>query len=169
MILALTGFMGSGKSATASVLAERLGWESIDLDAYIEHKAGRSIGEIFNESEEYFRALEIEAVTDIVSLHRLTGEKLILALGGGTFTLEPARVQLLEHCICVYLSAEEETIRKRIGATDSRRPLFDTNHLGGLLHKRTAFYRLAPVTVATDGLTPEQVADKITESLCLTP
>jgi shikimate kinase len=34
-LVALTGFMGSGKSTVGRMLAERLGWRFIDLDSRI--------------------------------------------------------------------------------------------------------------------------------------
>jgi len=166
MIVTLTGFMGCGKTSCAASLAKKLEWEFVDLDAYIEHKTGRKIPDIISESEEYFRALEIEAVTDIVSMHRLTGENVIIALGGGTFSLEPARVQLLEHSSCVWLSAKPDTIRQRISSDISKRPLFDGNNLEEMLQERSKYYSQSPLKIETDGLSPAQVADKIAESLC---
>ena len=41
--LVLVGFMGAGKSTVGRLLAERLGWSFVDVDARIEREAGRSI------------------------------------------------------------------------------------------------------------------------------
>ena len=58
----LIGFMGTGKTSTGRILAQRLGRAFVDLDAAIEEEAGRSIPEIFAAEEEAaFRALEKEA------------------------------------------------------------------------------------------------------------
>src|SRR5271169_5614586 len=58
-IIALTGFMGSGKTTTGRALAELLGWEFVDLDEVIEREAGVSIRELFRErGEEGFRTME---------------------------------------------------------------------------------------------------------------
>ena len=40
--LVLTGFMGAGKSTVGRLLAARLGWEFLDLDAFIESRTGLS-------------------------------------------------------------------------------------------------------------------------------
>ena len=77
--------MGSGKSSVGVRLATCLGYEFIDLDYYIEKKIGLSIDEIFKEQgEDGFRAIEAEALRDVVIMHKLTAENLVLALGGGT-------------------------------------------------------------------------------------
>ena len=43
----LIGFMGTGKTSTGRILAQRLGRAFVDLDTKIEEEAGRSIPEIF--------------------------------------------------------------------------------------------------------------------------
>ena len=47
MLIALTGFMGSGKTTVGRMLAEALGCPFLDLDEMIVQEAGRSIPEIF--------------------------------------------------------------------------------------------------------------------------
>ena len=52
----LIGFMGCGKSTFGKKLAEKIGWNYIDLDNYIESKEVKSIPTIFQENgEKYFR------------------------------------------------------------------------------------------------------------------
>ena len=59
----LTGFMASGKTVIGRLLADRLGWTFIDLDAVIEAEQGTTIRSIFDtRGEEYFRQLETEAI-----------------------------------------------------------------------------------------------------------
>ena len=70
MIVSITGFMGSGKSSVGAELATLLGFEFIDLDCYIEEKIGLSIKDIFEmQGEEGFRAIEAEALRDVVVMH----------------------------------------------------------------------------------------------------
>ncbi|MBR4789201.1 MAG: shikimate kinase, partial [Bacteroidales bacterium] len=42
--------MGSGKTSTGKVLAERLGWPFADLDELVAEVAGKTVSEIFEES-----------------------------------------------------------------------------------------------------------------------
>ena len=50
--IALIGFMGTGKTAVAKILAEKLGKELVELDRLIELKAGKSIPNIFQQQGE---------------------------------------------------------------------------------------------------------------------
>jgi shikimate kinase len=43
MRIYLTGFMGAGKTTVGRELAERLGWEFVDLDADVEARAGATV------------------------------------------------------------------------------------------------------------------------------
>ena len=59
--IALIGYRGTGKTTVAGQLATRLDCDWIDADAEIERRAGKSIGDIFDElGEQAFRDLEAE-------------------------------------------------------------------------------------------------------------
>ncbi|HEY4381480.1 MAG TPA: shikimate kinase [Acidobacteriaceae bacterium] len=77
--LVLTGFMGAGKTTVGRMLAERLGWEFVDLDAAIETAAGQTVSQIFAaHGEAHFRKLESQALAA-----ELGRKNIVLALGGG--------------------------------------------------------------------------------------
>ena len=46
-VVCLTGFMGSGKSTVARLLARQIGWPHVDLDRRIVEAANQTIPEIF--------------------------------------------------------------------------------------------------------------------------
>src|SRR5687767_15405461 len=57
--VALTGFMGVGKSSVARHLSMLLDCERIDLDAYIEEREGRKIHEIIDKDGlSFYREIE---------------------------------------------------------------------------------------------------------------
>ena len=67
MTVALTGFMGCGKSSVGRELSMLLGIPLVDLDKYIVDKAGKSIPDIFAESgEQGFRDIETEALKEVL-------------------------------------------------------------------------------------------------------
>ena len=141
--------MGSGKSSTGKALAALLGWEHIDLDSYIEAKIGLDPeGIISRDGEVRFRAIEAEALRDVVTMHQLTGENLILSLGGGTVMTTSVRHLIFGQTKCVYLKTSGEELRRR--RADGRWPA-----------ERVSVYEQAPVTVDTDGKTPQEVAELI--------
>lgn len=149
-IISLTGFMGSGKSTVGRALAESLSWDFVDLDAYVEHKAGRSIPEVVAECEERFRAMEAEAVRDVVVMHEITGTNMVLALGGGTFCNPVVRAYLLAHTRTVYLKVSFATAAARVAACPAVRPLW-TDEAESLYLSRLPVYEKAAHTVDAEG------------------
>lgn len=163
MIISLCGFMGSGKSTTGKCLAEMLGYDFVDLDGYIEHKKGSPAGEIIRkEGESSFRAVEAECLRDVIIMHQLTGESMVLALGGGTVTIGSVQDLIFGQTTCVWLKASMDSIRARLGMDTGSRPLFSE----GLLEERTPLYSRAGYAVDTDGMSPEEVAQSIRLLIC---
>lgn len=159
MIVSLTGFMGAGKSTVGARLATLLGYDFVDLDAYIEHKKGMSIADIFgSEGEETFRALEVEALRDVVIMHRLTDTGLVVALGGGTVCTRDALRIILEDTVCIYLKAGFPTLEDRLRNSREQRPLLEQGE--ALLEQRKELYETAPECISTDALSIEEVAEQ---------
>lgn len=165
MIIALTGFMGCGKTTVGKTLASRLGWPFIDLDLYIEKREGALVREIFSDKgEEVFRAIERDAVREVIDLNK--DGNLILSLGGGTILNEDSRELILKSTCCVYLKAGASTIRENLSpAGIAKRPLLAGNGIDELLEKRAPVYGKAQITVETDGLTPMEIAEIIVHSI----
>ncbi|MGM9788246.1 MAG: shikimate kinase [Candidatus Cryptobacteroides sp.] len=163
MIIGLTGFMGSGKSSVGARLAARLNFEFIDLDRYIEEKIGLSIPEIFAlEGENSFRAIEAEALRDVVVMHQLTHKDLVLSLGGGTITIAGVRQLILEDMLCIYLKAEISTLKKRLETEMECRPLLKEEvAMERLLQERSKLYESVPYSLCTDGKSLEEVEEEL--------
>jgi len=86
--LALTGFMGVGKTSVASHLEQITGCRRFDLDTLIEESTGKKIAEIIDaDGIDAFRQVETEALKKV--LERSQG--CILSLGGGTWTVAANR------------------------------------------------------------------------------
>lgn len=163
MIISLCGFMGSGKSATGRCLADMLGYDFTDLDLYVEHKKGLPVGEIIrNEGLQAFRAVEAECLRDVITMHQLTGEDLVLALGEGTVTITPVQDLIFGQTRCVWLRTSVDSIRARLGGDMSSRPPFSA----GLMEERIPIYSRAEFAVCTDGKSPREVAQDIRLLIC---
>jgi len=158
MVIALTGFMGSGKSCVGRTLARRLGLRFVDLDTEIERRSGRSIASIFENGEAAFRSVELDTLRAVLS--RGKGDSYVLALGGGTFTIPQARDLLLSETVSVYLKASPEFLIGRAGRRTAARPLLDANALN-LYRSRESDYEKAAFTVDVEGKTPQKIADEI--------
>ncbi len=161
-LVVLIGPPGAGKSAVGPLLADRLGVEFRDTDAEVGAAAGKPVGDIFIENgEAAFRELERSAVGTALGALRDRGG--VLALGSGA-VLDAGISSLLDGLPIIYLSAGFGTVARRIGL-DRPRVVVPGNPRGRLramLDERDAIYqRLAAVTVPTDDLDPDEVADQI--------
>lgn len=152
--------MGSGKTSVGSLLADSLGCPFIDLDEVVTKKAGRSIPDIFKaDGEAGFRKLEAEALEKTVA--KYAGSPAVLALGGGSVTL-PGAVQLLQQkTLCIYLKASPETLRPRLEGGAEARPLAVEGWEERLASREALYEESAHITLETDGLAPEEIADEI--------
>lgn len=171
MLITLTGFMGSGKTTVGKVLADFLGCPFYDLDALVVKKAGRSIPEIFADGgEAAFRTLEAKVLRQAVE--KYAESTAILSLGGGTLGTPASARLVAEKTTCIYLRASLDTLAARLAPEAAGRPLLRgapdlRERIAALLAGREDVYAsIAHVTVDTDGLSPEQIADEIVIS-CL--
>ncbi|RIH87961.1 Shikimate kinase [Calidithermus terrae] len=163
--IALTGFMGVGKSRIGRELARELMLHFIDLDGYIERETGLSIPDIFTHlGEETFRRLESEAVAELVQK-----DYLVLSLGGGTFTRPENRERLLARGPVIALWASPETILERVSRRPGQRPLLmDADPLARirqLMEQRQEIYRQATIHASTDGREVHDVVQELIEKL----
>jgi len=117
--------MGSGKSTVGRLLAERVGAVFIDLDVRIERLFGRTIGELFEAGEPYFRACERQALASLVQEPAFAAQHVVVATGGG-IVLDPANRQTMAaHGTVVHLDVPLDELIARLEAPDARavRPL----------------------------------------------
>ncbi|WP_055107536.1 shikimate kinase [Paenibacillus ihumii] len=155
----LVGMMGTGKSTVGAVVAERSGYRLIDLDQRIEEEAGCTIPELFaNQGESYFRDLESALLRKVLQ----EGE-VVLATGGGAVLREENRSVMLENGWVAALTADLESILKRVGE-DPNRPLLAggaRERLTVLLKERKHAYDFAHIKIDTSGKSPDTLASEI--------
>jgi len=160
--IALIGFMGTGKTAVGKALAAKLGREFVELDSFIEQKAGKSIPEIFQQDGEIgFRELEIEATKEVSDQ-----KNAIIACGGGAVLNKINIDRLRKECVIVYLTASPEVILKRTSNDKNERPLLKVAdrapQIKELLRFRQPYYeRAADIKIDTSKLNINSVAERI--------
>jgi shikimate kinase len=161
----LVGFMGSGKTTIGKLLAERLGWSFVDLDAEIEAEQHASIPEIFEKcGEAHFRELETEALRKRARMVR-AGRPMVMALGGGAFARPENCAVLEDNGVTVWLDCPFEMAQQRVGA-DANRPLArDPAKFAELYEKRRECYARAEYRVEVTNDDPEITV----EAICALP
>jgi len=152
--------MGSGKTTVGPLIAQKLGWQFVDVDDVIEARAGCTIAELFKrEGEAAFRERERAAIA-----HLAAGDGLVLALGGGAIETEATRDLLLSApgTLLVHLEVALETTLARCRGTEGSRPILaDRANLEARYARRLPLYRTAHVSIAVDALTPHEVAQAV--------
>jgi shikimate kinase len=157
--IALTGFMGAGKSTIGRHLAARLGWKFLDLDTHLEQRSGLTVPQIFSEhGEARFRRLESTALASA-----LAQSSTVIALGGGVPESLTNRL-LLEQTpstFTIFLDAPFPVLFDRCVLQGTARPvLADPDAAQARFAARHPLYtRLAGLTIDTANLTPEQTVE----------
>jgi len=114
MIVALTGFMASGKTTFGRAAAERVGWRFIDLDDVIAQRYGTPAEIFAAEGEARFREIESSMLREAMQ----TDENTVLALGGGT-VLRPDNLQQIKaNATLIWLDTAWDIILSELGNAD---------------------------------------------------
>lgn len=158
-VVVLVGPPGAGKTSVGQLVAELRHVEFRDTDGDVERLAGKPVSEIFlDDGEATFRRWERDAVE--LALKEHAG---VLALGGGAVLDEGTREALRGHRV-VFLDVGLSDAAARVGLNRDRPMLLGNvrSQLHQLLAERRPFYeQVASATVATDGLSPEDVAASV--------
>ncbi len=102
--IALIGMMGSGKTTVGKIIAKKLNKEFFDLDEYIQLKENKTIEELFEIGESYFRNLESKYLKQL-SLKT----NIVIACGGGVVlnSQNIDNLYLKSRVICIERSIDE--------------------------------------------------------------
>ena len=163
--IALTGFMGVGKSSVARHLSQILRSRRVDLDHVIEKREKRQIVEIIDtDGIERYREIETFYLQYVLSQPHTQ----ILSLGGGTWTIAGNRELLKKHgYTSVWLEATFEHCWLNISFSRKERPLArDKQSALKLFEERQKVYCLADwhVNVRSD-YSSRDVARKIADEI----
>jgi shikimate kinase len=159
----LIGYMGSGKTTIGKLLAARLGYSFIDMDAHIEEKQFRNVSQIFAErGEDEFRLLEQKCLHEIADF-----ENVIISTGGGAPCFFDNMEYMNTHGLTIYLKLTATELTDRLETIGvSKRPLL-ANRKGEELRrfiaeglsKREPFYEKANYALSGD-------IDETVEEIC---
>ena len=159
--LVFLGMMGSGKSSIGSLVAKKLKLNFVDIDNEIEENLNLTIKKIFEvKGEDYFRKIEEQ-----VTLKKLKLNSTVISLGGGAFTNDNIRKEILKNHLSFWLNWDDKILLNRI-KNSRKRPLVinatDTE-LIDLIKKRSNIYSKALYEIRCDNLTKSKIVNKIIE------
>jgi shikimate kinase len=165
-IVCLVGFMAAGKSTIGQRLAQRLGWEFVDLDHVIEETERMAVAEIFSRSgQAVFRNAETAALNRVLSEAK---RSTVLAVGGGGFAGKENQALLQDAgAVTVHLDAPIEELWTRANASGApERPLLrDRAAFEALWRSRIEQFRQAHHEYSTAGKDVDTCTREIEESL----
>ena len=157
----LIGMMGSGKTTVGVLAAQILQRPFLDTDAMVMSETGRTIPELFAESEAIFRDAESAAVAAAA-----IASDSVIASGGGSI-LSPDNVTVMEGSgTIVLLEVDAATISERVEINGDRPLLITTEVVHRILSERDDLYHgVAQRTVSTIGRAPQDIAMEV--ALCV--
>jgi len=158
--LVLIGMPGAGKSTVGVLLAKWTARDFVDTDVLIQTSQGRTLQAIVD-TDGYAMLRKIEEGV----LLGLSVRNSVIATGGSAVHSDAAMAHLRTHGILVFLDASLATLESRVHDFGTRgvaiRPgqsfseLFD--------ERRVLYIKHADITITCDGMTHEQVCERIIE------
>jgi shikimate kinase len=165
--IALTGFMGAGKTTTGRLLSEQLGLAFVDVDQEIERVHERSATNLFRElGEANFRDTESEIMMKCLGL-----TDMVVALGGAAVD-SPANQRFLCDCysgLLVFLDGEFEILVRRCleeaAETSTYRPLLHQHQKALTMFNSRRAWNLANANlrVNVNGKSSQEAASEIVQ------
>lgn len=162
----LVGYMGAGKTTVGRLLAEKLGWQFVDLDEAFREIHGLSTADYIRQyGMAEFRIKEKYVVEDLADTPI---EKVIYATGGGYPTYEDNMECLSELGTSFYIRWSAAHLAQRLMMTDlSTRPVLQGSNekelfqfIAQQLPAREPYYKQATYTIDA----PVSEAETISEA-----
>ena len=164
MKIFLIGFMGSGKTTWAKIIAGKLNIPFFDLDELIEKRANLKINDIFDiKGEKYFRKLEAVCLRE---LHVL--DSFILACGGGTPCFHDNMLVMNSLGVTAWLNTPKEVMATRLLEEAGHRPLVNGltpeklhEFIEDKLEERLQYYNQAKIVLDPTVSTPDDLIQQL--------
>lgn len=160
--ISLIGLRGAGKSTLGPLLANRLGFDFIELNEQIEREFGASLAEIFSlAGQPSFRRYERRCLTEIIE----NQDHVVIATGGSIVADEETFALLSRHTHMVWLQATPEEHMARVIEQGDMRPMAGSREAMGdlkqILEARNRLYSQADIHYSTSGQSIEQSLQNI--------
>jgi shikimate kinase len=155
----------AGKTTTAKWLANKLGWDFVDLDEQICAISDMSIPALFSAlGEEGFRELEAKCLRETRNL-----QNAVISCGGGTAAYHGNMDWMKSHGLTLYLNTSFDVLVQRIAENESGRPLFQGSNKQEIMEKLVELSEKSGIRLYHEnehriyGDSPERVADLLAQ------
>lgn len=164
--IVLIGMAGVGKTTVGRVLSKKIHRKFLDLDQEFEEQTKIRITEFFAiYGEKEFRKIERRIINDVLTKNN----KLVVSAGGGIFSNNEIRDQIIEKSNTFFLNSSVETLAERLKKNFSNRPLLNKGNLREniekLYDKRIKNYMMAKHIILVDNLSIEDVVLNIIKKI----
>ena len=164
MKIFLVGFMGSGKTVIGRRLAERIGFNFVDTDRFIEMQQGMTVSELFAQhGEAAFRKMEHDILLEIQKF-----DFAVISTGGGMPCYGDNMDIMRSGGKVVYLKTSPQSLACRLQYSHNERPLIKGKTEAELeqyvvekLNEREPFYSRAHIVVETDHFSMEELLQSL--------
>lgn len=160
--LILVGMPSCGKSTVGVVLAKTMNKGFVDTDILIQQAESRTLQEIIDEKgNDYFHHVEERVLLDF------DGENYVVATGGSAIYFDRAMDKFKEKGLVVYIRVSLDTILERLNNIKTRGVTLEKGQtIADLFEQRVPLYeKHADLIIEADGLSVEEVVEKISESM----
>lgn len=156
--------MGCGKTTAGKRLAEKLGYDFIDLDSVIEEVEKCTISKIFEtDGQDAFRKIEQRELHNSFKL-----KNSVISTGGGAPCFFDNMEQINQHGKSVYIKVNPKVLAERLKKAKDERPIIADKtdeellaFIQGALNDREPFYTKATAIVNGVGLNADRIIKKL--------
>ncbi|MDR3328459.1 MAG: shikimate kinase [Prevotellaceae bacterium] len=148
----LVGFMGSGKTTTGKRLSEKLNFQWIDTDKFIERRRNKTVSQIISENgQDKYRQIENSVIEELS-----TYEGVVVSCGGGLPCFYDNMLIMNKTGITIYLKTSITVLVERLKTAKAERFFLKNKpedeleeYISKTLQGREFFYNQAKIIIDT--------------------
>lgn len=158
--IVIIGMPGSGKTTIGKLLSKQLNLNFYDMDEYIQETRYKTIMELFENGEDYFRDIETQACRELADK-----QNILISTGGGVVKRRENIDILKEDSLIIFLDRPVEKILEDVDV--SKRPLLKDGKekILNLYKERYELYKESADKIVLNDSTMNDVIERFKEAI----